>query len=114
MGELNGKPMPEGVETPNQQAATVAQQTRDQIDALFSPIIGVLLRGILVSSPGVPPAEAMNSICRVMGNLMAGSIQGDLQSVLMVRKGFKDAFADGVQSAKLIQNPGAAPFQPGG
>jgi hypothetical protein len=59
----------------------------------------------LVSAPGVPPHLLLNSIARQTGSLLAGAITADLATVLSMRKGFKDAFGNGVAREKVTQPP---------
>ena len=60
---------------------------------------------VLVSAPGVPPHLLLNSIARQTGSLLAGAITADLATVLSMRKGFKDAFGNGVAREKVTQPP---------
>lgn len=71
-------------------------KTRELIDAQIRQVIGVNIRGLLVSAPGVAPHEMLNAIARVTGGLLAESIVADLSVILRMRTGFKEAFADGI------------------
>ena len=74
----------------------------EQLEGLVRQTIGLLVRGLLVSTPGMPADLVLKAVCRQTGNLCAGSIQGNLTDVLMVRKGFKEAFHEGVASAPTV------------
>lgn len=80
-----------------------AAKARAVIDAQIRQIIGTLVRGILVSAPGVPAHEVLNSISRVTGGLVAESIVADLATQFQLRKGFKDSFDDGVKGTPMKQ-----------
>ena len=67
----------------------------------------------MVACPGVPPQLVLNMIAWQTGNMLAGGFQADLSSTLMVRKGIKEAFADGIAKAKIQPMPNAPPLPPG-
>ena len=75
------------------------------LDQPIRQVIGTMMRGLMVSAPGVPPHVLLNAIAWQTGNLMAGAIQGDLATVLSLRKGFKDAFADGISKSAIATPP---------
>jgi len=105
MAEGNGEPA--GAFTP-EQLATLA----NQLDALGGPVrqvVGTVLRGLLVSAPGVAPHVLLNVVAWQTGNLLAGAIQAELTTHFELRKGFKEAFADGIQKSKMSQ-PAAGPM----
>lgn len=97
---------------PTNQDATAAAKGRAVLDAQVTQIVGVVIRGILVSSPGVPGHEVLASVARVTGTLTAGALQGDLQALLTIRKSLKDAFGEGMQKAPLIQPANQQPAAP--
>ena len=78
------------------------------IDAQIRQTVGIMIRGMLVSAPGVPHHEVLNSICRVTGGLVAEAVIADLPVHFALRKGFKEEFSNGVNKAPLKQ-PGGAP-----
>jgi len=66
-------------------------------------VMGTMVRGLLISSPGVQPHIVMNAIAWQIGNMLASSIQSDnLPALLQLRKGFTDAFNDGMAKGKII------------
>lgn len=87
------------------------KQARDFLDARVEPVLTVVFQGILHSCPGIPPHEILNSICRVTGARAASAVQADLKTLFELRKGFNEAFAEGVRSAPLTQpqSPGIRP-----
>lgn len=91
MGAMNGAAVADTVAEPNSVA-----QARAVIDGQIRQVVGVNIRGLLVSAPGVPPHELLNSIARVTGMLLAESVVADLGTSLRMRTGFKEAFADGI------------------
>ena len=105
--KTNGQPPP----TPEQlaQQGPTLEQTAAvaaQLNALKGPIrqvIGVMMRGLLVSAPGIAPHMILTTIAWEMGNLMAEALQADIASTVQLRKLFLDSFADGVRKAPLVQ-----------
>lgn len=98
------------VETPKD----AAQRARDLLDAQVRLIVGTVIRGLLVSAPGVQPVDLLNSICRETGNLVAGAVNGDIAAVLNIRSGFKKNFEFGVKKAPLLQQQTGIPPRPVG
>src|ERR1700719_752994 len=98
-GQMNGKDaaVAQG-EAPDQ--STVAARGKAALDVQVGPILGTMIRGLLVSAQGIPAHMILESIARVTGGLLADSIAGDLGPVLKLRAGFKEAFDEGVRSSK--------------
>jgi len=85
---------------------TAVQKAEAVVDAQLRQVIGVTIRGILVSSPGFPSDVICRSIARVTGALLCDAVHADLALMLKHRAGIKDAFKAGVDSTKV--NGGAA------
>lgn len=92
-----------------QDAATAASKVEAAIEPAIRQVIGTMVRGLLVSAPGIPAHMVLNAVARQTGNLLADALAGDLSTLLRIRKGFKDAFAEGVQVAKPRPAPEQAP-----
>ena len=90
-----------GTDKPQDRPAS-PRRIEDVIDPQVRQVVGVTVRGLLVSAPGVPPAELVKSIARQTGYALANSINGDLQAVLKLRREFKDAFDKGVSDVKIV------------
>ena len=90
-GTVNGTPAP----------SAPPPSPESVIDAQVRQIVGVVLRGLLMSAPNIPADVLIKSICRQTGSLVAGSLQGDVATLLKLRASFKEAFADGVNKAPL-------------
>lgn len=103
MSDMNGS-----AAHPPETDTGAAAKARAVLDAQIRQIIGTVVRGILVSAPGVPAHEVLNSISRVTGALVSEAVIADLAGHFQLRKGFKDAFHDGVKAAPM-QQPGAQP-----
>jgi hypothetical protein len=75
--------------------------------------LGIMVRGFLVSSPGIPPHLLLESISRNIGKLCAEVIEADIGTVLKARQGFADAFAEGMRQIPTVrprlQHPPATP-----
>ncbi len=101
--KTDGKETTEAAQPISAEAAL--SQVEKMIDPVVRQVVGTVVRGLLVSAPGVPPHVLLNAIARQTGSLLAGAVTADLATVLSLRKGFKDAFAAGVQNEKITQNP---------
>ena len=86
--------------------AAALSQLEKMIDPVVRQVVGTVVRGLLVSAPGVPPHVLLNVIARQTGSLLAGALTADLATVTAAPEGLgKDAFAAGVQNEKIQQNP---------
>jgi hypothetical protein len=92
-------------------AATIQAKAQAVLDAAVRQVLGTVIRGLLVSAPGTQPHVLLNTIARVTGALCAGAVQADLQVLFQLRKGFKDAFDEGVKSIKPQAPPAPMPTQ---
>jgi hypothetical protein len=72
-------------------------------------VCGTMVRGLLVSSPGVNPAILLNLIAFHTGNMLAQSLQGDIATLHTLREGFREAFKEGIKAAPLIKPLGNMP-----
>lgn len=86
---------------------TAVQKAEALLDAQTRQIVGVMIRGILVSCPGITLDVICRSMARVTGSLLADAVRADLALMLRHRSGIKDAFDAGVKSTKI--EPMAAP-----
>lgn len=98
---------------PGENGADVAQAQVEQkqvalIQAQVRQVLGITIRGLMVSAPGVPAHVLLGAICHETGNLCAGAVSGMLGAVMEARRGMKDAFDAGVKKAPMLQ------AQPGG
>ena len=77
----------------------------DQMIALLDPavsqVIGTMVRGLLVSAPGCPPHIILNLIAWKTGHFLADAVKADLSALLMLRKGIKEAFDDGIRKTPM-------------
>lgn len=83
------------------------------IDSQVRAVLGIVVRGLMVSAPTIPVYVLFNSIARQTGNLMAGALSGDVEAVAKVRKDFRLAFADGVQRVPILKATGPDPKRQG-
>lgn len=90
-------------------AAPTIEQAVTQLDPLLTAIIGTMIRGILVSAPGLPAHLLMSMIALKAGSTLASAVQADLTTLLTIRKNLKDAFDKGVKSAPMSQPAGQMP-----
>jgi hypothetical protein len=94
--------LPEGV-TPEVFAAATAMERK--VGPVVRQVLGIVIRGLLVSSPGVPPNVLLGIMAWQTGNLLAGAFQADLGTTLMVRKQLKEGFAEGIAKTPVAQPP---------
>src|SRR5208282_5901241 len=92
---------PEQIKTPPAADKSEIAKARALVDAQVRPALGVVIRGLLVSFPGLPPHEILNSIARVAGKMMGESLMADMATHFRLRDDFKKAFADGVSQAPM-------------
>ena len=89
MGEGNGK--------------TVSAE--EMIDSQVRQVLGVVIRGLMVSAPGVPAQMLACSIARITAEMISNGMAGDLAAILTVRKSVKEAFNDAIAKGKINQLP---------
>lgn len=88
---------------------TAVQKAEAVVDAQIRQVVGVVIRGILVSGAGVPPDALCRSIARVTGALLADAVRADLRLMLQHRAGIKEAFKAGIDSTRVDPVPAQAP-----
>lgn len=93
---------------PNARASSLAEQ----LDAQLRLPIGVMFRGILVSSPGVPADAIMKSMCRLVAEMIGNAIVGDLAPVLTIRRECKEAFDETLTKTPINPNQQPGSVQP--
>jgi len=94
---------------PQLNAPMRAPTAQEIIESQVRQVIGITLRGLLVSAPGIQPHVLLNAISRQTGALIASVIEADLSTVVNLRKGFQDAFLEGVRTVPLMKAPPDAP-----
>lgn len=105
--QLNGsgnpqiQPNPDHIKQVEQLLATISPQIR--------AVLGTVFRGLMVSTPGVPPHVVLQICCFECGNFAGSALQGDVIELIKLRKSFKDSFEDGISKAKITQAPAAVP-----
>ena len=106
---MNGNEPAEGLTL--QQAAADPQavaKAQTLVDAAVRQVLGVVLRGLMVSTPGIGPEVLARSAAKQVGIILAESMTAELDQMLKLRKQLKDAFDEGVKEAK-IKVPQATP-----
>jgi hypothetical protein len=88
---------------PTADQVTAADQALARIKPLIQPSVHVLVRGLLMSCPGIPPHVVLCSIAFEAGNFMGQVFQGDLATIASLRNSIKAAFDEGMKKAPLIQ-----------
>ena len=89
-------------EPPTAEQVAAADAALARIRPLIQPSVHVLIRGLLMSCPGVPPHVVLCSIAFEVGNFMGQAFQGDIGAVSSLRGSIKQSFDEGVRKAPLI------------
>jgi hypothetical protein len=84
-------------------AATEHAQKIAQLNVAARQVIGVLVRGLMVSAPGVAPIENVCVAAFQYGAILGDCFEGDLVTILGLRKQMKDAFDKGMNSVTPSQ-----------
>jgi hypothetical protein len=71
-----------------------------QIEAPVKIVIWNALTGLLASMQNVPPHAVLSMAAMQAGHFMGSAVQGELTTVLALRKGFGEAFQEGVRKTK--------------
>lgn len=108
-GQMNGvsvekKPTPE-------QIKEAVKTVEDQI----AQVIGVTVRGLIASSPGVPSHILLSAIARSTGKMLSFSVSGPQNTIAQnakAREDFRQSFADGVASVPILATPQQAAVVP--
>jgi hypothetical protein len=91
---------------PAEDPAIVQSRVEAQIDGQVLQHVGVLIRGLLVSSPQIPHALLLNSVARVTGQVLAMTVAGGSNTIEMTsaaRADFKKSFGAGIAKIALLQ-----------
>jgi hypothetical protein len=80
---------------------------RDILDQSITQHIGIMVRGLVMSWPGIPPDVLVQSMAKASGLALSSMLQGNLGDLLKLRLAMKNAFGDGVNRAPM--NPPAQP-----
>ena len=76
------------------------EQANAMLQQLEQPVKIVIwnaLSGLLASFPGFPLHAVLGMAAMQAGLFVGSAIQGELSSVLQIRKGFEEAFREGVR-----------------
>ena len=101
--ELNGKSPP-----PIQPTAEQVAHADALLNAMAPPMkaaIGTTIRGLLFSFPGVAPHVILTAACFEYATFVGQCLQGDIAQMAQLRKGFRDAFEEGMRKAPIMQPP---------
>lgn len=99
MTEVNGQRIEEAADQ-QQKARLQHDQALAQLNIAARSVMGVVARGMLVSAPGLQPIEVVCAAAFQYGRLMGETFEGDLVTILGLRKQIKDAFEKGMNSIK--------------
>ena len=101
MNELNGSGQQQ---MPTQEQIHQMEGMMQQAIPTITNALSVVLRGLVVSFPQIPPHVMLTLICQetaaVSGLALMG---GDVMQIIKIRQGFKTAFEEGLKKATTIQ-----------
>lgn len=97
--------MDEGIPVQTVDVVTAERKIGEMLAPQFRQVLGIVMRGIMISTPNVPAHIVLNVLCREMGQLAAESLSADLPTVFKLRQGYKAAFNEGVKAAKIAPVP---------
>lgn len=81
-----------------------ANKAESILDGQIMPAMGFMIRGMMVSAPGVPPAIILQSIARCVGQLLAMSVAGNtIEMTAKARKDFQECFHKGIVKVPILQ-----------
>ncbi len=91
-----------------------ASHAESILDAQVMNVVGVVTRGLIVSSAGVPPDVLLRSMARCFARVVGEAIAGDLAPVFQVRASVREAFEKTLRTipVKPAPQPQRMPGQP--
>ncbi len=91
------------------EAPAPTQEQMAQVNAMFAKmaphfkaVIGNMTNGLLASCPGVQPHVILQMICFEVAHTAGSALQGDIATLAGIRKGFRDAFEEGLRKAPIV------------
>jgi hypothetical protein len=81
------------------------EQARKVLEAQARQVFGLMLRGWMVSTPGLDPIESLKAVSRAMGGLLGDALAGEIIPVSTARRGFKEAFEAGMKASPIRPAP---------
>jgi len=82
------------------------------IEPSIKAIAGTIIRGLMVSFPGVPPYAVLTMFSFQTANIIGQALSGDIAMMMQIRKGYREAFEEGLRKAPIVgpaANQGAPP-----
>ena len=103
--KTNGEPTPEQLarQGPTMEQAAAATAHWQALSPPVRQVLGTMIRGLLVSAPGIAPHVILSVVAWQAGNLIGEALNADIASAIQLRKMFIDSFSDGVRKAKIVQ-----------
>lgn len=77
------------------------QHIEERVATPVRTVVGVTVRGLLMSLQDVPPEVAANMIAWQLGHHLGEAFEGDIGTLLTLRRSFKEQFEQGLASAKM-------------
>lgn len=105
MSEKTNGHAPPQEQTPTPEQFAQAANALKDVDGYVRQVVGTMMRGLLVSCPGIQHHVMLSAMSWQMGNLAADAIVADLKVHFELRQMFKKAFDDGVGKAPMRQPP---------
>lgn len=89
--------------------AVATAKIKELVDQQVQQVMGIMIRGILVSSPGIPPNIVIPAIARACGKMLAMSITGSVEQTVKARGDMKAGFEDGLKQVPIMKMSTAVP-----
>lgn len=109
--QANGNASATGIAPASEEIAK-QQVVLSKMDAPMRAVLSTMLRGLLTAFPGVPSHVIMTMVAAQTGELLGAALQGDLMTLINIRKGFIEAFNEGIR--RNPPNSGVMPPPPAG
>lgn len=100
-----------GIQVPTPEQVAQADAMLNRVTPQLRAVVGTMIRGLMMSFPGVAPHAILTMICFETANFAGQALQGDIAMMSGIRKGYRDAFEEGLRKAPIVaaSKPGEMP-----
>lgn len=89
----------------SENGSNAVQESKVALNKACNLVMGTVVRGVMTGAPGVPPDEVLGTMVFQLGAVLSTSLQGDLVTLLKLRKTLKDSFEKGLAAVPPKQAP---------
>ena len=98
---------------PSQEQMHQMEQMMQQAVPTITNGVSIMLRGLVVSFPQIPPHVMLTLICQETAAVCAMALSGgDVIQMIKIRQGFKTAFDEGLKKATTMMQQATAQQAP--